>query len=342
MSGTIIITGAAGGLGLALSEMVLQRPEQYHAVFTVRDEDAPNAKPLRDLIESNSSKHRARIVSLDLSKSTSIRNFCTHINSQVSAGELPPIRALVLNAAYIPNGNDRKYAEFVDGQDGAKIEMNFAVNYLANVLLALLLLESMEKLAGRIVYVSSIASDPAKGKVSSNELLWDPEDLAFARQLPAAGSEARDGMRRYGMSKLCQIMFMQKLQKHLNSTPSLNKLRVIGVDPGVMVHPNLIKKHGNNSIIIEKLIGPALMAYSKVAQYVWPNGTFRTVNKSASDIVRAALDLDSQGESLKGAYLNGSKHEEPTAWAKDEGKQNEIWEFSLKLLNLNKSELGLC
>lgn len=207
MSGTIIVTGAAGGLGLALSEMVLQRPEQYHAVFTVRDEVAPNAKPLHDLIQSNSGKHRARIVSLDLSKSTSIRNFCTTINSRVSAGELPPIRALVLNAAYIPNGPDRKYAEF-DVQDGAKIEMNFAVNYLANVLLALLLLESMDKLAGRIVYVSSIASDPAKGKVSSNELLWDPEDFAFAQQLPSANSEARDGMRRYGMSKLCQIMFM--------------------------------------------------------------------------------------------------------------------------------------
>lgn len=208
MSGTIIITGAAGGLGLALSEMVLQRPEQYHAVFTVRDEHAPNAKPLHDLIEFNSSKHRARIVSLDLSKSTSIRNFCTHINSRVSAGELPPIRALVLNAAYIPNGNDRKYADFIDDQDGTKIEMSFAVNYIANVLLALLLLESMDKLAGTIVYVSSIESDPAKGRVSSNERLWDPEDLAFVQQLPSAGSEARDGTRRYGMSKLCQIMFM--------------------------------------------------------------------------------------------------------------------------------------
>ncbi|GME64776.1 D-lactate dehydrogenase [Neofusicoccum parvum] len=331
MSGTIIVTGAAGGLGFAISETIIHRAEPYTLIFTVRDKNATNAKPLDDLIESSAGDRHAQLAELDLSKFESIRAFAANINSRVASGELPPIRGLILNAAYVPVGPERRYTSF--SKDGEKLEMNFAVNHLANVQLSLLLLRSMDKHNGRIVYVSSMESDSAKSRFSPEKLSWDPEEFAFAKQEPQAGDEANDAMRRYGVAKLCQVMFMFQLQKRLDSAPGLDKLCIIGVDPGAMVHANMISKY-SKSPFVKYIVGPGFMGYTRAAQHVWPNGTFRTVKKSATDVVRAALGLDNLGGYPKGVYMNGSEHGEAAAESKDEKKQGEVWELSLKLAKL--------
>ncbi|KAH7041941.1 hypothetical protein B0J12DRAFT_216166 [Macrophomina phaseolina] len=206
MSGTIIVTGAAGGLGLAISEIVLQQSDAFACILTVRDEHAANARTVRERMNSSKGSRQAEVAELDLSSFESIRNFADHINSSVSSGKLPPIRALILNAAYIPVGPERKYAK--TSIDGKQLEMCFAVNFLANAQLSLLLLKSLDKENGRIVYVSSMESDPKKSRFSSEKLAWDLEDLAFPKQPPQPGDEANDAMRRYGVAKLCNIMFM--------------------------------------------------------------------------------------------------------------------------------------
>ena len=69
--------------------------------------------------------------------------------TRVSTGQIPPIRTLILNAGYLDFG---KQAWLEDGTD-----ITFAANYLGHWLLTLLLLESMDKVAGRIVIVGSQA-----------------------------------------------------------------------------------------------------------------------------------------------------------------------------------------
>ena len=69
------------------------------------------------------------------------------IQARVSAGEIPPIRALILNAGFQDFG---KQSWTDDGLD-----TTFAANYLGHWLLTLLLLTSIDKEAGRIIVIGS-------------------------------------------------------------------------------------------------------------------------------------------------------------------------------------------
>lgn len=211
MAGTVIITGAAGGLGLALAEKTINHPEPLTKIFTIRDCSAANAQPLVSLVETHED---AEIEELDLSDLDAVRKFALDINQRVASEQLPPIRALILNAAIIPFSNQRLYVSAESEEK--KMEMMFAVNHLANFLLTLLLLESMDREQGRIVLVSSHAHDPKSPtmrKHSAEKLGWDLEEISRGRTLPDPGDEANDTMRRYGMSKFCQILFMYSINQ---------------------------------------------------------------------------------------------------------------------------------
>lgn len=85
------------------------------------------------------------------------------------------------------------------------------------------------------------------------------------------------------------------------------------------------------------------MGYTKLAVRLWPNGMFRTVQKSAGDVQNAALNLEDPdlGEYPKGSYLNGSERAESSVESKDQTKQNELWELSFKYTNLDEKETVL-
>lgn len=143
MTSTIIVTGAAGGLGLAIAETILARPESYNCLFTVRNKDAPRGKQLQHLIVSSGNNHKASTPEMDLGHLDSIREFASDVNAKVSSGKLPPIKALILNAAFFMEKGNLQFTQ--DNNGGKGFEMHFAVNYLANFLLTILLLESMDK-----------------------------------------------------------------------------------------------------------------------------------------------------------------------------------------------------
>ena len=106
--------------------------------------------------------------------------------------------------------------QHVNGQtftdDG--LESHFAINYLANFLLVLLLLPSMDKEKGRIVFTSSWMHDPAhplNGHIkdeSHKTILNDPYDLAKPKEADKTGDEYNAGLRRYGMSKTLMVLWM--------------------------------------------------------------------------------------------------------------------------------------
>ncbi|OBT39615.1 hypothetical protein VE00_09764 [Pseudogymnoascus sp. WSF 3629] len=306
MPGTIIVTGAAGGLGLAVAETVLNRNESYNCLFTVRDKDAARAKPLHDLIASSSNNNEASTPEIDLSRPDSIRAFAT----------------LILNAAFFMEKGSLQFTQ--DDKDVKGFEMHFAVNYLANFLLTLLLLESMDKEHGRI----------------PDKLKWDPEELAHPKGQVSGGDEAADATRRYGTSKLSLVMFMHALQKRLNATSGLEKICVLGVDPGGMIHDNIMRRA---SALQRHLLEPAFRPFIKVTNLLYPNEWIRTVQKSSNDIVRAALQTDDPilGQYPKDAYLNGNETAESAAESKDEGKQKVLWEASLRYTRLDETETAL-
>jgi NAD(P)-dependent dehydrogenase (short-subunit alcohol dehydrogenase family) len=99
-NGTILLTGANGGLGSAIVTEIVKKPElaAYTGVYTVRK--AASATQLKQALNAGSRSHKHEIVDLDLSSLASVRKTATEINRRVAAGELPPIKALILNAAY--------------------------------------------------------------------------------------------------------------------------------------------------------------------------------------------------------------------------------------------------
>lgn len=69
----------------------------------------------------------------------------------ISAGKIPPIRALVLNAGFQDFG---KQSWTKDGLD-----TTFVANYLGHWLLTLLLLKSIDRETGRIIIIGSQAHE---------------------------------------------------------------------------------------------------------------------------------------------------------------------------------------
>jgi NAD(P)-dependent dehydrogenase (short-subunit alcohol dehydrogenase family) len=147
--GTIVLTGANGGLGAAMVSKIVSTPDLtgYYGVYTVRDANA--APALRASLASGlkSHPHSHDILSLDMTNLAAVREFAATFNRKVSTGDIPPIRALILNAGYL------EFTTQTWTDDG--FDMTFASTYLGHWLMTLLLLESMDRDRGRIVVPAS-------------------------------------------------------------------------------------------------------------------------------------------------------------------------------------------
>lgn len=214
--GTILVTGANGGLGRGFITALSRSPyaKDHRGIYLDRDDAA--AKELDTFIKTKvqpkSKDHQWETSALDLGSLAKIRAFAATINSRVAEGSLEPIRALVLVAGYLdvaPEASKpRRFTE--DGHEAV-----WGINYLANFLLVLLLLQSMDKEHGRVVMVSSWSHNPYDKRNAVTKHLGLPEYKVQYRDTEtlAKGVEYTDegqkaGVRRYGASKACLVMFM--------------------------------------------------------------------------------------------------------------------------------------
>jgi NAD(P)-dependent dehydrogenase (short-subunit alcohol dehydrogenase family) len=206
--GSILITGANGGLGSAFVSQFTNSPHAryHHGLYLVRD--AAQAHTLKETLKEAPKDYTFTIVSIDLSSLFSVWSTANTLNTQISTGTLPPIRALILNAA----------VQHTDGKVLSKdgFESHFAVNYLANFHFVLLMLPSMDKQNGRIIGISSAMHDSYHWMNSGTFLEGKKEMYTETAAVAHGGNEVEDtdaekkiaGMRRYGTSKLLLVMFM--------------------------------------------------------------------------------------------------------------------------------------
>ncbi len=99
--GTILVTGANGGLGSAIVAHILKTPNlafDYTAVYAVRKTET--ASKLQSALSRAPDGHKYDTLDVDLSSIASTKAAAKRINERVASGELPPIRALILNAGY--------------------------------------------------------------------------------------------------------------------------------------------------------------------------------------------------------------------------------------------------
>ncbi|GAW20880.1 hypothetical protein ANO14919_103920 [Xylariales sp. No.14919] len=330
--GTIVVTGVSGGLGSAIVSNIVSSPEmsRYHGVYTTRSGSA--APALKSALQppSGSRHHAYTIMTLDLSRMESVRKAATDINSAVLSGQIPPIRTLILNAGWMEYGT-QTWTE--DGFD-----MTFASNYLGHWLLTLLLLKSMDRDAGRVVVVGSSSHDPDLNKKRNPHEKWKiilrNGTGAVAKGTWSTAEEDpswRSGFRRYGASKLCELLMMSELQRRLNSDPVLRNVSVVSVDPGTM--PTSITRRSPSPVLVFvfQYVLPFLAA---IWVLLWPNGALRTTGKSAADVLAAAFDP----ETTKGVYLDGRKRAQTSAEARDTQKQKMLWEDTVRYAQLEEGE----
>ena len=217
LKGSILVTGSNGGLGTAFVSKLLKSPKasEYRGIYMVRNPTTATA--LHNVLKQAPKKHQHEILALDLGSLEAIRITAEDINARVTKGTLEPIRVLVLNAAVQFSGpNSLKPQHFTS--DG--FESSFAVNYLANFLLVLLLLQSMDKEHGRIVMISSFTHDPDCSW--NNQMhLYEGEyrtiysdTEAISKGIEYTDDSYKAGMRRYAGSKLLLLMFMYVYLSH--------------------------------------------------------------------------------------------------------------------------------
>ncbi|KAI1211126.1 putative short-chain dehydrogenase [Annulohypoxylon truncatum] len=343
--GTILVTGANGGLGTAIVKNIIARPDlaAYHGVYTVRDVAA--ASSLQSALRTAKS-HPHDVLPLDLSKQSSVRETAAVINAKVSNGEIPQIRALILNAGY------REWPGRTRIEDG--LDITFSSNYLGHWLLTLLLLQSMDRESGRVVIVGGWVHDPLDEANKANGAFEDEqwkkifadassetvESVAKAAWSPSPDDPSKDrkglsGIRRYGAAKLCSVMMIFELQRRLDSDPELSGISVLGVDPGIMA-TNI------TTMTLGWLVRIIFSVVAQIANWAKPNGIMRQPHKSAGDVLAAALETDPPfGKRPKGMYFNGSDLKEPSAEAKDAAKRATVWKTSIKYTELKEGETCL-
>lgn len=145
----------------------------------------------------------------------------------------------------------------------------------------------------------------------------------------------RSGFRRYGASKLFLLMMIHSLQARLNRDPNLGKICIMGVDFGTM--STGLQRHA--VWIIRVLLFQVV--YPLIA-WLQPNGSIRTTERSAGDIVRAAFDHGpGLGEEPKGVYLDGTVPLETGEESRDPQKRDWVWKESVRLTGLKEDETAL-
>ncbi|KAJ3533978.1 hypothetical protein NM208_g7743 [Fusarium decemcellulare] len=334
--GSILVTGANGGLGSAIVERILQDSElaAYTGIFIVRK--SATAMNLKNKL-SAAPERSHKIIETQLDSIADVKKAAAEINSEVAAGTLPPLRAIILAAAY------QDSTELCLTTDG--YEATWQINFLSNFILVLSLLQSCDKQHGRIVLISSWSHDFTD---SRNDVVGNAyKDQRYTTLFPSAealgkGSwstpikdpSADAGYRRYGASKLCAAMFLFELGERLANDPTLSKVGVVGIDPGAM--PTDLGRRG--SIIAQfkiKIIMPLLAAPSR---YLSPNGLFRLPSKSAEDTIRAAFEVDLPQDKV--LYLNGTDNYTPAKETMDRQKRKELWQYALQVSCIEDTALA--
>ena len=212
---TLVVTGAAGGIGSGFVAEFLKTPHAstHRAIYVVH----PSAHgSLAQLLESHAPvEHKYEIIALDLGSLAAVREFAAGVKKRVEAGELPPIRGLFCIAGGIFTSQCTE-----DGIDYSTdgLEKMFAVNYLANFLLVLLLLGSMEKDGARIVFMSSTThwpenkSNASHVKKEEHKIVWKDVDVLAKGTGEVVGKGKQErfeaAMRRYGTTKTLMNLFM--------------------------------------------------------------------------------------------------------------------------------------
>lgn len=295
---TVIITGGNTGLGLETARRLTRDPSLLVLIACRNPELGEEA--VRQLEEEGNS---ARFLPLDLADQASVRRFVDLFR----AAHLPPLHAIICNAGMQNVAAPKTTAE--------GYETTFAVNHLGHYLLVRLLLPDVQR-DGRVTFVSSGTHDP-KAKTKIPPPVYTTAD-AVAHDLADGRS---NGLRRYAMSKLCNLLCAYELQRLLQASrdDQFASIKVNALNPGMMPGTRLARTWPKAIQIVGRYLMPLI------------EKDVQTVKGSAERL--ASLTLSAEA-SPGGRYFSKGA---PIASSEDsynEAFQRDLWVSSARMTGL--------
>ncbi len=268
-----VITGATSGIGLEAAKELGAMGARL--VLVARDRTRGESTQ-QDLVAKGVA---TKIYYADLSRLSEMKR----VASEIAAAE-PRIDVLINNAGALFNRRE----ETADG-----IELTFALNHLGYFVLANLLKERLAQ--ARPARIVNVASEAHRGEK------LDFSDLQFRNNYR--------GLKAYGCSKLCNILFTRELAR---------KLAGSGVTANCL-HPGFVATRfgDNNAGVFRFGIGIA----KRIAG--------RKVEKGAETVVYLASSPDV--ERVSGEYYFDCWPKRPSAAASNDDDARRLWAESARL-----------
>ncbi|KAL3508644.1 hypothetical protein ACH5RR_028045 [Cinchona calisaya] len=312
--GTVVITGASSGLGLATAK-ALAETGKWDVIMACRD----FLKAERAAKSAGISKENYTIMHLDLASLDSVRQFADNFKR---LGR--PLDVLVCNAAvYFPTAKEPTFT--AEG-----FELSVGTNHLGHFLLSRLLLDEMKKSdypSKRLIIVGSITgnTNTLAGNVPPKANLGDLRGLAVG--LNGLNSSSMidggdfDGAKAYKDSKVCNMLTMQEFHRRYHEDTGIT---FASLYPGCIATTGLFREH----IPLFRLLFPPFQKFITKG--------FVSEEESGKRLAQVVSDPSLTKSGVYWSWNNDSASFENqlSEEASDVEKARKMWEMSEKLVGL--------
>ncbi|KAL7087724.1 hypothetical protein ACP275_13G085900 [Erythranthe tilingii] len=314
--GTVIITGASSGLGLATAKS-LSETGKWHVVMACRN----FLKAEKAAKAAGMSKENYTIMHVDLSSLDSVRQFAASFKR---SGR--PLDVLVCNAAvYQPTAREPSFT--ADG-----FELSVGTNHLGHFLLSRLLLDEMKQSdypSKRLIIVGSITgnTNTLAGNVPPKASLGDMRGLQgglnglSSTMIDGGGF---DGAKAYKDSKVCNMLTMQEFHRRYHEETGIT---FASLYPGCIATTGLFREH----IPLFRLLFPAFQKFVTKG--------FVTEEESGERLAQVVSDpsLTKSGVYWSWNKDSASFENQLSKEASNADKARKVWEISEKLVGLSEA-----
>ncbi|ETS01728.1 putative short-chain oxidoreductase [Trichoderma reesei RUT C-30] len=295
---TILITGVANDSIAGELALQLSAAKPSLLILTARSES--RVEPVVSKIKAKHPDVTVRFLQLDLASLADIRRAAKELD------DVPKIDHLVAVAGVMVP----PYQKTVDG-----VELQFAVNYLANFLLVKELLPKVRAAGPKSSIVICASSAVRSGSVNFDDVNY-------------SDGETYDPIGAYGQSNAARAVFAKFLAEKLKG----ENIRVFSVDPGAVasgLQRNFTGEFLNQIQEMRKSVDPVLRDYDGRPYHMPP---FTGASEGASTLITAMVDPTI--EDASGAFLsrNAVADEQLTSWILNRENWVKLWELSEKLI----------